>query len=54
MKSKKEKTQKYNSGNPFANANTTEEREEIWDALRKLAKPISKDEFLKKLKEAGA
>ncbi|WP_373493737.1 hypothetical protein [Aquiflexum sp.] len=54
MKSKKEKTQKYNTENPFANANTTEGRGKIWDSLRKLAKPISKEDFLRRLKEAGA
>ncbi|MFN3997884.1 hypothetical protein [Algoriphagus sp.] len=54
MQSKAEKLGKSDSDNPFANARTLEEREEVWAALKKVAKPISKEEFLKKLKEAGS
>ncbi|HSI75107.1 MAG TPA: hypothetical protein VK957_04415 [Lunatimonas sp.] len=47
-------TPKSNSVNPFTEALTLEERERVWDALKKVAKPISKVDFLKRLKEAGS
>lgn len=54
MKSKQVNTQKHNSDNPFSNANTPGEKEKVWNSLKKVAKPISKEDFFKRLKDAGA
>lgn len=54
MKSKKVKNTKPNFDNPFANANTPEEKERVWNSLKKVAKPMSKEDFFKRLKDAGA
>jgi hypothetical protein len=39
--------------NPFRNAKTKEEREQVWKSLRAISKPISKEEALRRMKEAS-
>jgi Arc/MetJ family transcription regulator len=38
--------------NPFRNAKTAEEREQVWKALRAVSKPVSKEKALRMLREA--
>jgi len=38
--------------NPFRNAKTPEEREQVWKSLRAISKPVSKEEALRRIREA--
>jgi hypothetical protein len=52
MDSKTKTTQDHSSDNPSFGANTTEEKEAVWAALKKVSKPISKTEFFQRLKKS--
>jgi hypothetical protein len=38
--------------NPFRNAKTKEEKEQVWKSLRAISKPVSKEEARRRMKEA--
>jgi hypothetical protein len=51
MISNKGTTHKNKPENPFANASTPKEKEDIWKNLKAEARPISRKDFLEKLEK---